>query len=184
MFAVPVEPCYQILKMLSCPSSRTGDMSPSALYHSLLFTFSPSRCQNLCQICPSLSCLTFSTCWYCIHYLFPLSLCPTRYKCCCIKDSWYFSSRLFPYSAPSAQEMEWLLNLHAEVSLGKMLMLIKIGVGVYVQPARPACQISMCCHGIASRRTGHPVASGVVWQIPMNALPCSLVFSACIQLWI
>lgn len=34
VFGVPVEPCYQILKMLSCPprlSTTAGDMSPSPL---------------------------------------------------------------------------------------------------------------------------------------------------------
>lgn len=57
VFAIPGEPCYQILKMLSSLPrlpSRAGDMSPSPLYClslSSLSTPSLSKCHNLFQSC-------------------------------------------------------------------------------------------------------------------------------------
>lgn len=73
VFAIPEEPCYQILKMLSSPPrlpSTAGDGDvPRSLFtvsHFLLSPSSPSKCQNLFQA-------FFSSVFYYLFHMLILS---------------------------------------------------------------------------------------------------------------
>lgn len=91
VFAIPCEPCYQILKMLSSPPrlpTRAGDMSPSPLYRLSLssLSFAPFQMSE-----PS-SDLRF----VCVAFLFPHV------------DIAHIICPLFHYILPVADVKDWL----------------------------------------------------------------------------
>lgn len=86
VFAIPGEPCYQILKMLSSPPRlpSTAETCPPSLYRlslSSLYFVSYQMSESFSGL--FLSWIIFSTFWYCIYYLSSLLTHPNCCRSCC-----------------------------------------------------------------------------------------------------